>query len=179
MDTRSEATLALVNPTLANLVRAAQEALTPQNIFMCVYQGLRTAAQQNALYAQGRTAPGQVVTKARAGFSNHNYGLAVDVVPYLSGQSGALNWNEKSPQFQAMVAALKAQGLVYGGDWKTFPDNDHFQLPNMPASPSPAMIADFEKGVPTSQFWVSYAAGNYIPAGVKPGAPAPGGAADA
>jgi len=49
----------------------------------------------------------------------------------------------------------------------------------MPASPSPAMVADFEKGVPTSQFWVSYAAGNYIPAGVKPGAPAAGGAVDA
>jgi hypothetical protein len=179
MDPRSEGTLALVNPTLANLVRAAQDALTPQNIFMCVYNGLRTAAQQNALYAQGRTDPGQVVTKAQAGQSNHNYGLAVDIVPYVSGQSGALNWTVNSPQFQAMVTALKAQGLVYGGDWKTFPDNDHFQLPNMPPSPSPAMIADFEKGVPTSQFWVSYEAGNYTPPAPTPGAPAPGGAVDA
>ena len=43
MDAQSEAVLALVNPTLAALVRAAQDTLTPQNIFMSVYQGLRTA----------------------------------------------------------------------------------------------------------------------------------------
>jgi peptidoglycan L-alanyl-D-glutamate endopeptidase CwlK len=179
MDAQSEAVLALVNPALANLVRAAQDTLTPQNIFMSVYQGLRTAEEQNALYAQGRTAPGQIVTNAKAGCSNHNYGLAVDIVPFHSGAGGPLNWNISSPPFQAMVAALKAQGLVYGGDWKTFPDNDHFQLPNMPASPSPAMIADFNKGVPTSQFWACYDAGNYIPPGAKPGAPESGGAVDA
>jgi peptidoglycan L-alanyl-D-glutamate endopeptidase CwlK len=163
MDKRSEATLALVDPALATLVRAAQAALTPHNIFMCVYQGLRTAAQQNALWAQGRTAPGQIVTNAKAGYSNHNYGLAVDIVPYVTGTTGALNWEAATPQFKAMVAALKAQGLVYGGDWIHFPDDDHFQMPNMPASPSPAMIADFNKGVLTSQFWVSYSAGNYMP----------------
>jgi peptidoglycan L-alanyl-D-glutamate endopeptidase CwlK len=164
MDPRSEVALAHIHPTLADRIRAAQETLTPKNIFMCVYQGLRTTEQQNELYAQGRTAAGKVVTNARAGYSNHNYGLAVDIVPYLSGDSGELNWQVSSPPFQAMVAALKAQGLAYGGDWKKFPDDDHFQLPNMPASPSPAMIADFKKGVPTSYFWDSYAAGNYAPA---------------
>ncbi len=143
MDARSEQTLALVVPALKAAVEAAAAALEAQGTFLCVYQGLRTAAQQNALYAQGRTAPGHIVTNAKAGQSNHNYGLAVDVVPYLSGDGGELNWNVSSPQFQAMVMELKAQGLEYGGDWVNFPDNDHFQIAGIPASPTAAMQAYF------------------------------------
>lgn len=45
-----------------------------------VAQGFRTYAEQDALYAQGRTAPGKIVTKAKGGISNHNFGLAFDIV---------------------------------------------------------------------------------------------------
>ena len=161
MDARSEQTLAGVFPGLALLVRQAQAALTPQNIFMCVYEGLRTQAQQNALYAEGRTLPGKIVTEARAGWSNHNYGLAVDIVPYLQGSEGALNWTVESAQYQAVVKALKAQGLVYGGDWKTFPDMDHWQLPNMPPSPDAAMLRDYTSEAPLAMIWENYVAGKY------------------
>ena len=41
---------------------------------------LRTFAEQDALYAQGRTKAGSIVTKARGGQSYHNYGLAIDIV---------------------------------------------------------------------------------------------------
>ncbi len=41
---------------------------------------LRTAAEQNELYAQGRTKPGSIVTYAKAGQSMHNFGLACDIV---------------------------------------------------------------------------------------------------
>ena len=37
--------------------------------------------EQTALFAIGRTAPGKIVTKARAGESFHNHGLAFDWVP--------------------------------------------------------------------------------------------------
>lgn len=162
MDPRSESVLATVSPALASLVRQAQSALTPQGVNMCVYQGLRTADQQNALYAQGRTLSGPIVTNAKAGYSNHNYGLAVDVVPYVQGTSGALNWDVSSTPFQAMVTALKTQGLVYGGDWVHFPDNDHFQMPTIPPSPSPAMVADFSSGLST--VWDNAADGKYMEA---------------
>src|SRR6201996_376945 len=141
MDARSEAALATVDPELANKVRAAADSLAANGTYLLVVSGLRTADQQNALYAQGRTAPGHIVTNAKAGQSMHNYGLAVDVVPYLSGQTGALNWNPSTPQYQAMVAAMKAQGLVWGGDWIHFKDEDHFQMPNVPANPDALMIA--------------------------------------
>jgi len=42
--------------------------------------GLRTYEEQDALYAQGRTAPGPKVTNAPGGHSNHNFGLAFDMV---------------------------------------------------------------------------------------------------
>lgn len=40
--------------------------------------GLRTFDEQAKLYAQGRTEPGLMVTRARPGMSFHNYGLATD-----------------------------------------------------------------------------------------------------
>ena len=41
---------------------------------------LRTFAEQDALYAQGRTKPGKIVTNAKGSQSYHCYGLAVDIV---------------------------------------------------------------------------------------------------
>ena len=163
MDARSEAALATVDPDLAAKVRAAAASLEAAGTFLLVVSGLRTAAQQDALYAQGRTAPGQIVTNAKAGQSMHNYGLAVDVVPYLSGPSGALNWNIGTDQFKAMVAAMKSQNLVWGGDWIHFPDNDHFQMPSVPANPSSAMVTDYGDGgaAALQAIWTNAANGKY------------------
>jgi peptidoglycan L-alanyl-D-glutamate endopeptidase CwlK len=163
MDKRSEANLAKVYPVLATKIRAASDALNLKGTFLCVVSGLRTAQEQNDLYAQGRTAPGHKVTNAKAGFSMHNYGLAVDVVPYLSGQAGALNWTEETPQYQAMVKAMKAQGLVWGGDWVTFPDGDHFQVSGLPDTPNAAMRKDYGSGdtVQLAAIWAKVANGAY------------------
>jgi peptidoglycan L-alanyl-D-glutamate endopeptidase CwlK len=144
MDTRSEKALKLVCPDLATKIRNASDALNLKGTFLLVVSGLRTADEQNALYAQGRTAPGHKVTNAKAGQSMHNYGLAIDIVPYLTGSIGKLNWRAKTPQFAKMVSALKAQGLAWGGDWEgTLGDFDHFQLKQLPSSPSKGMIADY------------------------------------
>jgi hypothetical protein len=91
----------------------------------------------------------------------HNYGLAVDVVPYLSGSSGPLNWNPHTDQFQAMVAALKGQGLVWGGDWQHLADYDHFQMPTVPTSPTPVMLADYGDGTDLGQIWENAGNGKY------------------
>jgi hypothetical protein len=93
----------------------------------------------------------------------HNYGLAVDVAPYTSGQTGAINWDESTAQFQHMVAALKTQGLAWGGDWVHFKDYDHFQMSNIPASPNPAMVADYGAGdTPAlAAIWTNAADGKY------------------
>ena len=163
MDARSEAELATVIPDLAGKVRTAGAILEAQGTYLLVVSGLRTAAQQNALYAQGRTTNGHIVTNAKAGHSMHNYGLAVDIVPYLTGDSGALNWHADTQQFKVMVAALKAEGLAWGGDWLHFKDDDHFQVPNVPADPTPAMVIDYGVGDEAAlrSIWVNLDDGKY------------------
>jgi peptidoglycan L-alanyl-D-glutamate endopeptidase CwlK len=163
MDARSEAALATVDPSLASAVRAAATKLEALGTYILVVSGLRTSSEQEALYAQGRTTPGHIVTNAKAGQSMHNYGLAVDVVPYLSGPAGALNWNAGTEQYAAMVSALKAEGLGWGGDWVHFKDEDHFQLSTLPINPTEAMIADYGAGDDSAlaSIWINAGEGKY------------------
>jgi len=93
---------------------------------------LRTFEEQNALFAQGRTAPGKRVTNARGGASFHNYGLAFDICLIVDGKTAS--WDMKSDfdqdrksDWMEVVAIAKAQGWEWGGDWKKFPDAPHFQ----------------------------------------------------
>jgi peptidoglycan L-alanyl-D-glutamate endopeptidase CwlK len=165
MNARSETALATVNPTLADKVRAAAAALEPSGIYLLVVSGLRTADEQNALYAIGRTVEldRKPVTNAKAGQSMHNYGLAVDVAPYVTGESGQINWNEGTPQFQSMVTAIKAQGLAWGGDWVHFKDYDHFQISSVPSSPTSAMEEDYGTGdqAALTALWMNVDDGKY------------------
>lgn len=80
----------------------------------------RSPMEQDKLYAQGRTAPGPVVTNARGGQSYHNWHCAFDVVFRIQGYDGP--W--------ALVAKEgKAQGFEWGGDWTgTLVDKPHFQM---------------------------------------------------
>lgn len=125
MDAISERNLARVNPQLANRIRLMAAELKEQGITIRVTSGLRTFAEQDALYAQGRTKPGPIVTNARGGQSLHNYGLAVDVVPIVNGQP---NWNVPESVWQKIGAAGKRQGMEWGGDWTSFKDRPHFQM---------------------------------------------------
>lgn len=122
----AEARLAKVNPQLAARIRNMAAALKAQGINVTVVSGLRTFAEQNALYAQGRTKPGGIVTNARGGQSLHNYGLAVDVVPLDA--KGNPNWNASAATWAKIGAAGKKQGMEWGGDWKSFVDKPHFQM---------------------------------------------------
>ena len=93
---------------------------------------LRTMDEQAALYAQGRTTPGSIVTKALAGLSTHNYGMACDTVLILDGKTAS--WDTKTdfngdgkPTWHVIVEIFKAHGWEWGGDWASFPDLPHFQ----------------------------------------------------
>jgi peptidoglycan L-alanyl-D-glutamate endopeptidase CwlK len=91
---------------------------------------LRTFAEQNALYAQGRTKAGKIVTNASAGRSYHNYGLALDIV-LIKDQTAI--WDVKTDfdkdgksDWIEVVNIFKQYGWEWGGDWK-FTDMPHFQ----------------------------------------------------
>jgi peptidoglycan L-alanyl-D-glutamate endopeptidase CwlK len=96
-----------------------------------IAQGLRTFAEQDALYAQGRTKPGKKVTNAKGGQSVHNYGFAFDIVLIIDGKDAswdtAKDWDgDKKSDWMEVVSYLKDHGWTWGGDWKSFKDLPHF-----------------------------------------------------
>jgi len=101
----------------------------PANVRLRFSYTLRSVAEQNALYVQGRTTAGKIVTNAKGGQSIHNYGLAFDIVILLdqdnNGTFEFAIWSGK--HFDKVVNYFKAQGWEWGGDWKRFKDAPHFQ----------------------------------------------------
>lgn len=111
-------------PPVRERVERMIAACKAEGIDLLVTSTYRDNASQEALYAQGRTAPGRIVTNARAGQSFHNYRCAVDVVPIRNGKA---IWNAKDPVWQRIGAIGKAAGLEWAGDWKRFREFAHFQ----------------------------------------------------
>lgn len=98
----------------------------------------RTFKEQDAMFAQGRTKPGKIITKARAGFSFHNYGLAFDICLLLDKNGDSIfeeaSWDtlkdfdhDGTVDWAEVVAHLKSIGWKWGGDFKSFPDCPHFE----------------------------------------------------
>ena len=93
----------------------------------------RSEAEQAALYAQGRTTPGKIVTRARPGQSMHNCvvagrpaSLAFDVVPMRNGKPV---WAASDPLWQQLGDIGEKCGLEWAGRWKSFREYPHFQHP--------------------------------------------------
>jgi hypothetical protein len=108
----------LIRDTFTKFIQAAESEL---NITLRVTHALRTIAEQNALYAQGRTTAGKIVTNAKGGQSFHNFGLAIDVVE-LVGKT--VNWNFDYSKLKPIADRF---GIEWGGTWK-FVDKPHFQI---------------------------------------------------
>ncbi len=83
--------------------------------------GYRPMAEQDALYAQGRTKPGKIVTYARGGQSWHNYGLAIDVVFVKDGKAW---WDGP---WEAIGSIGEDLGMTWGGRFTRLPDRPHFE----------------------------------------------------
>jgi peptidoglycan L-alanyl-D-glutamate endopeptidase CwlK len=130
MDAFSEQRLAQVMPALSAKIHELYDTLVKDGVEIRVVQGLRTVAEQDALYNQGRTTLGKVVTNCRGGYSWHNVGCAVDIVPstHGPGQPYDPDWNNAHPTWKKLVAAAEALGLNCGADWRTFKDWPHVQM---------------------------------------------------
>lgn len=123
VDPRSEKAIVTLLPEVRPLARALVQKAALNGIRIKIISGLRTYAEQDALYAQGRTTPGPKVTHARGGYSNHNFGIAFDV--------GVFEGNKYLPEsvkYKAVGALGMDLGLEWGGNWKTIVDQPHFQL---------------------------------------------------
>lgn len=87
----------------------------------------RSMSEQNDLYAQGRTLPGKIVTRAAGGQSSHNYGLALDFVPMIAGKP---EWSGKSPAWDQAIALAEKHGMESLAHEPRFPEKPHLQEPN-------------------------------------------------
>ncbi len=121
-DPRSEKNLATVQPHLAKIGRELLRRLAAEGLTFKVIQGRRTQAEQDALYAKGRTAPGPKVTWTRN--SRHLTGRAIDLALF---QGKNVVWESKHYTRAGEIG--EELGLVWGGRWrggKT--DRPHFEL---------------------------------------------------
>ena len=87
-----------------------------------IVEGYRSPQRQAELYAQGRTTPGDIVTRAQPGESLHQYGVAVDFVFKKQG------YDASDELWQTLGVVGERHGFEWGGAWKGFTDKPHFQL---------------------------------------------------
>lgn len=127
----------VVRDEVARLIGAI-EATWPPTMAIRIVQGLRTIKEQDELYAQGRTKPGAIVTKAKGGSSYHNYGLAIDFALLYdkdgNGSFETLSWdiksdtnNNKKADWMEVVDFFKSAGWSWGGEWHSIKDYPHLE----------------------------------------------------
>jgi peptidoglycan L-alanyl-D-glutamate endopeptidase CwlK len=124
--------IAKIHPKLRTDCSDILIEIQKKGIDIRITQGLRTIAEQDALYAQGRTTPGKKVTNAKGGSSMHNYGLAVDFC--LLHKDGSISWSmtedidkDGKKDWMEVVEVFKAHGWTWGGDFKSILDTPHFE----------------------------------------------------
>jgi len=126
-DDRSELNIVTLHPKAQEAARRFLAAAVPimeqRGVVVKIISGNRSWREQDALYAKGRTAPGPRVTNARGGYSNHNFGIAWDI-----GLFQGKKYLTESPLYVECGEIGKSLGLAWGGDWKSFPDQPHFEM---------------------------------------------------
>lgn len=116
-----------LNPIVKIKVVALVAACRAEGIDLLVTSTYRDFESQDALYAQGRTTPGNIVTNAKAGMSWHNWRCAVDVVPLRNGKPVWGTSGEDGALWRKVGAIGATCGLEWAGNWKSFKEFAHFQ----------------------------------------------------
>ena len=118
LGTRSLSRLEGVHP---DLVRVVKRAAAMSDLDFTVLEGLRTVERQKQLFAQKAT---------KTMNSRHLTGHAVDLAPMIGGK---ISWDW--PLYNRLAKTIKAAAAVekvplqWGGDWRTFKDGPHWELP--------------------------------------------------
>ena len=133
--------ITLLHPTLQTKISELMELCKNENISIGISETLRTVAEQNELYAKGRTTPGKIVTNAKGSSYNsqHQWGIAADF--YLKTDvdgDGSVSddaFNNSKKYFNKVGALAKSIGLGWGGDWSSPVDIPHLYMPDWGNTP--------------------------------------------
>jgi peptidoglycan LD-endopeptidase CwlK len=117
-------------PPMKEVAEEFLEQCAEIGIEVLIYCTYRSNAEQNKLYAKGRTEKGKIVTNAKGGKSKHNLvdatgkpsSKAFDCVPR---KGAALLWSDLAA-YEKMGEIGRGLGLTWGGDWK-MKDRPHFE----------------------------------------------------
>ena len=123
-----------LHPKLQDFIYDLIKECEKQGLKIGISECLRTAIEQDKLYAKGRTEKGSIVTNAKGSSysSMHQWGIAFDF--YRNDGQGAY---ENGDYFFNKVGQIgKELGLEWGGDWKTIKDLPHFQLSDWGSTPA-------------------------------------------
>ncbi|WP_313069795.1 M15 family metallopeptidase [Lacrimispora sp.] len=126
--------ITLCHPRLQKLAAQLIQECAKQGLKIAIGETFRTVAEQDSLYSQGRTKPGNKVTNAPGSTysSYHQWGAAFDI--YRNDGQGAYN---ETGNFFGRVGSIGVYiGLEWGGNWKSPVDKPHFQLPDWGSSTS-------------------------------------------
>lgn len=113
-----------LDPKVQVLANSAIEECTQAGLHLLVTCTYRSGDEQTALYAQGRTKPGPIVTNAKAGQSMHQYRVALDLYPLVNGKP---DFSGSAPEWQRIGAIFEKHGFEWAFHWKTFKEEPHFQ----------------------------------------------------
>lgn len=104
-----------------DLVKVMKAAITCSTLDFTVLEGLRTLETQKKYFAKGAT---------RTMNSRHLTGHAIDVAPIIDGEI-RWDWPLYHKLADVIKKAAKEQGvkISWGGDWKSFKDGPHWELP--------------------------------------------------
>ena len=119
-----------LHPDLLARLDRVLAAMSALGFPMKIVQGVRTVAEQQALYAQGRTTPGRIVTNCDGVTNRSNHQAKANGFGYAADCAfeGADPFGETKP-WRAYGACAVAVGLVWGGDWKgSLVDRPHVEL---------------------------------------------------
>ena len=108
-----------LKPKVKRMMTAFLAEAQKQGIRLLVTQGYRSKEEQDAIYAQGRTTKGKIVTQAKGGSSLHNFQVAFDVAGF-DGKKVYYNINWKK-----LGKIANEIGLEHGD--RGFVDLPHFQ----------------------------------------------------
>ena len=130
-DPRSEGNIRTLLPVAQ---RAAREFLARAAAGMPghevrILSGTRTYAEQDQLFAKGRNGnPVPIVTHAKAGESNHNFGIAWDVGLFDDGRYLAGDTPAETQLYRDLAKVALIDTLEWGGSWTSFTDLPHYQM---------------------------------------------------
>ena len=126
LNTSSIAKLKGVHPDLVRVVLRCAEDWKDADTGFIVTCGVRTLAEQKVLVAKGASK----TLRSRHIPAANGYAHAVDLAATIDGRV-RWDWPLYDRLAKAMKAAAKAEKvpLEWGGDWKTFKDGPHYQLP--------------------------------------------------